>query len=222
MNKSRGMELLRTLDEGERLLITDAWAAVCDQLPRQAEIHWLNLYLNHTFRAEYPQRDALHAWVTETVQAVYAATGEVHVLSYGFIVNPAGSTKEQLFHCDYSYTSSNLFVPLTPVTLANATQYLRRPLHVARMDEVDMIGTLEQIMDLEGLDAIEVCQLACRPFCLVRLLPDTPHRGIRNQAAYDRVMLWVTVDDHDHPLREHTVFQLREKKEDFADWPREG
>ena len=215
----RGMELVRVLNAEERALLTSAYEANAAKMPRGVpEIHWLNLYLNRAFTVENPLRDPLHAWVTRTVKEVYADWPEVHILSYGFITNPAGSTAGQLFHCDYTPTSSNLFVPMTPVTLLNATQFVRRPLERAKMNDIDMIGTIEEIMDAEGLDAIEVSQLVCRPFCLVKLGQDTPHRGVPNRDTYDRLMLWVTVDDHYHPLKEKVAFKFIEDQEAFSHW----
>ena len=47
-----------------------------------------------------------------------------------------------------------------------------------------------------------MAQLVCKPYALLRLLPDTPHRGIANGEDHDRVTFIVTVDDHDHALAE--------------------
>ncbi len=214
------MELVRRLTPDERALIEGVHAETRARLEegRAQEIYWLNLFLNRRHRVAFARQAELERWVLGLVRATYDDWPEVHVLSYGFIVNPAGATREQKFHCDYSYTSSNLFVPLTRVTLANAPHYLKRPLERARMNEIDIIGDIDDIMDAEGVDAIEVTQLVCRPFTLVRLLPDTPHRGIANSADHDRVMFWVTVDQQWHALKERTAFTLHDDPEYFADW----
>jgi hypothetical protein len=204
----RGMELIRRLDEHERLLLADAFDTCRPSMPQgERSIHWVNLYLNRAFTVEHRLRRALHDWVTRVVGEVYSEWPEVHLISYSFIVNPAGNPDGQPFHCDYTATSSNLFIPLTRVTARNALQFIRQRLSRARFDAKAEFGSLEDILDAEEADAIEVVQLVCRPFSLVRLLPNTPHRGIANGEDYDRVMLCVTVDDHYHPLAETPHFK---------------
>jgi hypothetical protein len=129
------------------------------------------------------------------------------VLSYGFLINPASSKKDQKFHCDYTYTSSSLFVPLTPMTHLNAFQFLRAPLAKSRMDSLGNFGEEEDILGAEGVAFLEITQVTCRPFCLLRLLPNTPHRGVTNRGDYERVLFWVTVDDHYHELQETMYFK---------------
>jgi hypothetical protein len=148
--------------------------------------------------------------VTETIAEVYADWPERHVLASSFIVNPAGHPDAQPVHCDYTGTASTLCVPRTPVSLRNATQFIRQPLQRARLDHKAELGSLEDILEAEGCDAIEVTQLVCRPFCLLRLLPGTPHRGIGNGDTYDRVLLCVTVDDHPRHLAETVYFEYSE------------
>lgn len=207
-NDPRGMEVVRRLEEDERRLLRSAFEATRTSGPEGVSlIHWANLYLNRAFTMEHPWREELHAWVTRNVAHVYASWPEVHVLAYGFITNPAKNPHGQPFHVDYTRTSSNLFVPLTRVSPENATEFIRQPLTRARLDHKAEFGSLDDILDAEGCDAIEVVQLVCRPYSLIRLLPSTPHRGIANGEDYDRVMFFVTVDDHDHALPETAHFK---------------
>jgi len=205
----RGMERIRSLDDSEQRLIQDAYASCRPHMPpRMPTIHWLNLYLNRAFTVDHALRAPLHEWITGTLAREYAGWAAVHILSYGFIVNPSGNPQGQPFHFDYSRTSSNLFVPLTRVSLANAIQFIREPLAHGPRFANDSFGTLEDILEAEGREAIEVAQLPCRAFSLVKLLPDTPHRGIPNTDDYDRTMLWITVDDHAYDIPETKYFQL--------------
>jgi hypothetical protein len=202
------MDVLRRLSDHEQRLVRAAFEATKASGPEPAStIHWVNLYLNHAFTVEHPFREELHAWVTRTVAEAYATWPEVHLLAYGFITNPARNPRTQPFHFDYTRTSSTLFVPLTRVTPENATEFIREPLRRARMDHKAELGNLDQILEAEGCDAIEVVQVICRPYSLLRLRPDTPHRGIANREDYDRVMFIATVDDHDHELAETAHFQ---------------
>lgn len=203
MNSSPGMCLLRRLTHAERELLESVHREYADSLHMPAGIiHWLNLFLNGRPRLRHSLETPLHRWVLETVAEAYADWPKRFVLSYGLLVNPAGNTSYQPFHCDYSRTSSNLFVPLTRVTLLNATQYIRRSLPRTPVDPLLAVGSLDDILDAEECGAIEVAQWVCRPFVLLRLNANTPHRGTPNLEAYDRVTFWITVDDHDHDLAE--------------------
>ncbi|MBK8266392.1 MAG: hypothetical protein IPK80_34330 [Nannocystis sp.] len=204
----RDLEFVRALTPPERDLLLAAHASVPASCA--PEIHWTNLYVDGAFVAEAPQRDRLHSWVLRLVAEVYADWPEVHLISYGFVVNPAGSSAEQPFHCDYGVTTSNLFIPLTRVTLNNATRFIRQPLARARPRTTDFIGTVDEILEAEGCEVLEVVQLACRPFCLLRLLPGTPHAGVPNREDYDRAMFWVTVDSQPRRIGEGTLALFRE------------
>ena len=213
MTSKRGMEIVRRLDEDEGGLLREAFAACRPGMPASTSaIHWVNLYLNGQLTVPHPTQRALHAWVTRTVAEVYADWPDVHLITYSFIVNPAGNRDGQPFHCDYAPTSSNLFVPLTPVSVENATQFIRRPLERAVPNERVEYGTAEEIIEAEGWESLEVTQLLPRPFTLVRLLPGTPHRGIGNGADYDRVMFCVTVDERPHALEETVYFKYSSRE----------
>jgi hypothetical protein len=204
----RGLELIRPLGADEQSLLIEAQRAVPPA--RAPEIHWTNLFVDGAFVGASEVRDRLHAWVLRLVAEVYADWPVVHLISYGFLVNPAGSTAEQTFHCDYGVTTSSLFIPLTRVTLNNAMRFIRQPLARARPRTTDAIGTVDEILDLEDAHAVEVVQLACRPFCLLCLLPGTPHAGIPNREDYDRTMFWVTVDSVPRRLGEGALALFRE------------
>jgi hypothetical protein len=211
--RKRGIELVRRLDPEESSLLVRAFEALREGMPASTrEIHWVNLYLNGALTVDHHLREALHAWVTRIVAEVYADWPEVHLITYSFIVNPAGSQEGQPFHCDYAPTSSNLFVPLTEVSVRNATQFIRQPLQRTVPNERVEYGTLEDILDAEGWDAVEVTQLVPRPFTLLRLLPGTPHRGIGNGEDYDRVMFCVTLDVQPHVLEESVYFKYSSRE----------
>jgi hypothetical protein len=213
VTSKRGMEIIRQLDDDEASLLRAAFEACRPGIPASTQaIHWVNLYLNGELTVAHPTQRALHEWVTRTVAEVYADWPRVHLVTYSFIVNPAGNQDGQPFHCDYGRTSSNLFVPLTPVSVLNATQFIRQPLERSVPNDKVEFGMAEDILDAEGWDAVEVTQLVPRPFTLLRLLPGTPHRGIGNGADYDRVMFCVTLDDHAYPLEESVYFKYSSRE----------
>ena len=215
--KQHGMRLLRRLSEKESQLLQEVFKACKVHLPKKADmIYWFNLYLNKEFRLDYRQRQAFHQWVNDIVREAHHDWPELHIISYNFVINPAGNQNFQPFHYDYKASTSNLFVPLTKITPRNALQFLPKPLERAKASRGihnDELGSLEEIMEAEGCDAIEVSQLICHPFSLIQLFPHTPHRGISNGEDYDRVLFEVTVDDHYHDIKETTAFQYSTSKE---------
>lgn len=81
----------------------------------------------------------------------------INIVSYGFIISPAGGTVDQRFHYDYTHTSSNLFVPLTKLTPLNATQFLRKRLH-GHYGDIQWLGDVDDLMQKEG-EPIEIHQV---------------------------------------------------------------
>lgn len=199
------MEYLRTFSEDEKLQLTNIYTQVKDQLllAKGNEVYWLNLYLNQQHLINLPS--SFHSWIQQLVHNNYSYKHEI--LSYGFIVNPAHSTVNQQFHYDYTKTSSNLFIPITQVTTLNATQYLTTKLKQTKVDDYCNFGDLEKVMESEQVDAIIVSQLICKPFSLIKLKPNVPHRGIANHDNYDRIVFFITVDEYYHDLTETIIFK---------------
>jgi hypothetical protein len=198
-----GVELKRPLSDQEKALMLDSYEhskhlAVPKDL--KGELYWLNYFVDGEFVIEFEQRDSFHKWVIDTLNEVYFDWTEIHIVSYGFIISPAGGTVDQRFHYDYTHTSSNLFVPLTKITPLNATQFLRKPL-TAHYEDIQWLGDADDLMVKEGRP-IEIHQLIVPPFSLIQLLPGTPHRGIANRDNYTRILFFCTVDRVPYKINE--------------------
>jgi len=208
-----GIFYQRTLGDEEKSTLLESYEAVKDEIPREDEVCWLNIYLNK--KQTFPDEefsDGLWEFVNELISEMFKdldfAFKEKHILAYGFITNPAGSKKIQHFHCDYTLTTSNLFIPLTKITLKNSTQFISTKLHHAKMDKWDNFGaTPEDVMESEGVDCLMVSQLVSKPWTILRMNPGSPHRGIQNGDDYDRVMFFVTIDNYYHELVENAKFK---------------
>lgn len=152
--------------------------------------------------SENPHVLELVDWTKSQVNLLFPDFKEKHILSISFIINPAGSQKDQKFHCDYTYTSGNIFIPLTKTTTLNATQYIKTPLSCSRMDRNNNFGdTPESIMIKENVGSIEIAQMTSLPFAMLKMHPFTPHRGIRNLDNYARIQFCVAVDSVFHVIR---------------------
>ena len=207
------MDYLRTLREEEKEFLTKVYEDCKTDMPTgRTEVCWLNLHIRNEFTLKtFAHNEALHQFVLRLLEEAYEDYPEQfparHILNYGFIVNPQGSTKTQHFHCDYSETSSNLFIPMTKVTVFNAPQFLPEELKIARLDGDCNYGRHpEDIMEEEGVDFLVVNQVISKPWTLLRLNPHTPHRGIPNRDNYDRLMFFVTIDPVYKDLSETTTY----------------
>jgi len=217
------VDFVRDCSASERELLAAAFESVHSYLPAGAtEIHWVNMFLNGQVATDSPHNAALHEFVTKLVDTAYADWNERHILSVSFIVNPAGSSVDQHFHCDYTYTSSDLFIAMSPVTPLNAMQYIRTPLQKSRMEHSETStstrfsgGALEDIIAEEGTP-LELGQVVSNPWSIVQMQPFTPHRGIGNREDYDRVMFCVCVDQFYHQIEEEAVFK------EFEDYDNES
>jgi hypothetical protein len=202
-----GIDFCRRLNPEEIEVLKTTLENVNELIPRQAnQVAWLNLYFNQKFTVPHDYQEKLHQLVNKFIAEQYKDFETIHILSYGFLVNPAGSTKFQQFHFDYTESSSNLFVPMTKVTFKNATQFLRMKMN-SKMDYFNNFGEIDEIMEKEDVDYVEVSQLACKPYLLTKMHPSTCHRGIANSDDFDRLVFWVTVDNHLHLLEEDVTFK---------------
>jgi len=198
-----GIEMKRMLTPEEKQLMQDSYEfskhlAVPKDL--KGELYWLNYFVDGQFVIEFELRDAFHKWVIDTLNEIYYDWPEINIVSYGFIISPAGGTVDQRFHYDYTHTSSNLFVPLTKLTPLNATQFLRKPL-TAHYEDIQWLGDAEDLMQKEGRP-IEIHQIIVPPYSLLQLLPGTPHRGIANRDNYTRLLFFCTVDRVQYKINE--------------------
>jgi len=214
------MEDLRPLNEKEIALIERVYKNVVSHelLENSKELFWINVGLNGNIVTQHPDVLEFNNWVHDIVNEAFSTWKEKHILSYSFIINPKNSTVDQKFHCDYTYSSSNLFIPLTEVTTLNATQYIKTPLKNARMDELNNFGTIEEIMEKEGVDALEIGQMVSKPFRLMKMHSFTPHRGIRNFDNFNRVIFCISVDNFYHELKEKTIFKEINDITAFENW----
>eukprot|EP01080_Neovahlkampfia_damariscottae_P012262 gene12262-5846_t len=214
-SKKHGIDFVRKLTEGEIEIICKSLENVREFFPKnEKEITWLNLFFNQKFTVSHPLQQQLDKMVNQLVEenSLYKTN---YTISYGFLINPAGCQKYQQFHFDYTTTSMNIFVPMTKVTFKNATQFLRRKMN-SKMDYLNNFGEAEDIMQKENLDFLEISQIACKPFLVTKMHPSTCHRGFSNLEDYDRVVFWITIDNHLHYLEEDTtykeMFQKQEEK----------
>jgi len=202
-----GIKMLRVLHKREQVLVQEMYNTCESEINKNVqEINWINLYLNKRFLFQCDLSPAFDTWVKELVHEVFQDWKEHHIISYGFLFSPAHSTKDQKFHIDYTFTTSNLFIPLTKVTHKNGPQYIQ-PLH-SMPDIFNEYGDIDNILEAEQISSIEIRQIVCKPFCLLQLLPGTIHRGICNSDDYDRIMFWVTVDVKYYELEEKKILQL--------------
>lgn len=204
------MEILRTLSSDEQKLVLDVWESVKNtvQGTDKPELYWMNVILNGEIVCDCPRVSELSQWVNEQMVIATPSWKKRYIVSVSYVVNPPGSTKNQKFHCDYTYTSANLFIPITKTTAHNSTQFIRTPLINTRMNNYNVFSDdFEDLCESECVNGIEVCQIISNPFSLIYMHPFTPHRGISNTDDYARVMLCVCMDSVAYTIQEKAVYE---------------
>lgn len=200
-NSNNGLKFIRMLTNKEIDLVKSTYESIKHKIVRHNEVHWINLFMNNNQMIEYND-DTIHKWVLSLIKDNNLPT---HIISYGYIINPAHSVKNQDFHYDYTITSTNIFIPLTYVTPSNATQFITETLDKTSVDN-NYYGDPIKILTEEDVPFMEVKQLICKPFCMLQLMPQTPHRGIANTDNFDRIMFFLTVDHEPYHLHEEIIY----------------
>lgn len=172
-------------------------------------IHWFTLYSRGKFLLPVPE--SMLEWINATIKEVFKDR-ERHIISFGYLVNPASNDSYQPFHIDYSHTDSNIMVPLTPLLTENAPQYLTRPVLKTPVDERNAFPSVAEIAESEGWDYVEVGQMTAKPYTLLHMLPGTAHRGIPNKSGQDRIVFWIGTDDYYHELTEPSSYEFSTTK----------
>jgi len=153
-----------------------------------------------------PGLEELDFWTRQAVIEHYGP--KVELDGFGFICNPMGS-RTQAWHLDYRLDYSTLFIPLTPVTTQNATQFVSVAPNVDHSVYTKALANLDTV-DVAYLqdnsDYICVQQMLARPFSMLKMNFGTIHRGISNTGDYVRVVFWISVVKDKRLLPEEKAF----------------
>lgn len=137
----------------------------------------------------------------------------MNIHSYGFFFSPKTSSKDQEYHIDYKPEIKQLFITMVNHTTKNATQFVRfepisKPTKGAH--EYNRFGATDtELLEREGLDYMEVIQVVCKPYMVLKMGENTVHRGIMNREDEDRPMFFCTFSNTDYvfneaPMEKHT------------------
>ena len=123
---------------------------------------------------------AFIAWVNRLIGEFYHNEPPRHIVSFGFINSPEQNTTYQPWHLDYGHQVSNLFVPLNELTINNSTEFIRGPLSSkTHMPESNnFTDGPDQIMKSERKKWLEIVQVVCKPFMILKLHCGIVHRGM--------------------------------------------
>jgi len=72
-------------------------------------------------------------------------------------------------------------------------------------------------LDFEKAKYLQISQIVCKPFAILKLFPGVSHRGIANGEDYDRGMFWITTCPRDIKLKNEDagIVELGERENDF-------
>lgn len=134
------------------------------------ETYWRNLFLLNVYNEFYEnlsikkEIDDIVEWL---IDEFYKKP--VSLILYGFFVAPVNSTTYQTWHYDFDETFSTLFIPLTKLTPKNSTQFIRKKLQQKMPTSSYFDKDLNVIMQKEGVSNMEISQIICEPFSILKL-----------------------------------------------------
>ena len=127
-----------------------------------------------------------------------------NIHSYGFLYSPAHGQATQFYHIDFDPEMVIMFISMVEHTTENATQFLefktdKKPTKIGKSNHKFGDNDIE-LMKFLGVDQIEVKQICCRPFTLIKGGAGTIHRGIANRSDKDRPLFWVNYSKTDYKI----------------------
>ena len=167
------------------------------------EIFWLNIWQEEEdiagesdmMKLSDPKvAKALDKWCRKAVRKYCERKALID--GYGFVVNPKGTRRHQPWHVDYTTDAAAIWIPMTPFTEKNATQYIALPSHTPRelleqvasdVDEVDVDALVRE------LGSVIVQQAIAEPMSILYMGRGTIHRGVPNTGDEDRVVFYISV-----------------------------
>jgi hypothetical protein len=171
---------------------------------RSKKIFWINIWQEDEDDIEAKTRTveisepriarALDKWCRQAVRK-YCEPNAI-MDGYGFIVNPKGTRYNQPWHIDSTTDAACIWIPLTPFTEKNATQYITLPSDTpedvlervaANVDEVNLPALARKI------ESLIVQQVVADPMSVLYMGRGTIHRGIRNVGEVDRIAFFISV-----------------------------
>ena len=115
---------------------------------------------------------------------------------YGFVINPRGSKKPQVWHVDYTTDVASVWIPMTPFTYKNAIQYITLPPNTRR-EVLERVASNVDKVDFNalarGADYLLVQQMIAKPMSVLYMGRGTIHRGIPNTGRDHRIAFYITV-----------------------------
>ena len=169
----------------------------------EKEIFWLNVWQEEDGAKDGGEMmnipdpkigKALDKWCRKAVRKYCEPKAIID--GYGFVINPRGSKKPQVWHVDYTTDVAVVWIPITPFTHKNAMQYLTLPSDTGR-DVLERVASTVNRVDINtlgrGVDYLIVQQVIAKPMSVLYMGRGTIHRGIANTGRDHRVAFYITV-----------------------------
>jgi hypothetical protein len=162
------------------------------------EIHWLNLW---NIESNSPLPDDRLARIAKALVKQYF--NDHVIITYGFIVNPVGSTITQNWHFDYTLDTGSVYLSMTETSEKNALQFFEFAEPVPKdfimecvkddpTKEYLNMATFKEYTNKHNI-TYKVAQNITPPNAVTKVDCGTIHRGIPNIGDYDRVHFFVFV-----------------------------
>lgn len=205
-----GFEFLGTLRLGRQSLLLDVLEGLKRDMGESwavrlaaREIFWLNVWhdeaddeeVGDAARVSDPEvARVLDKWCRKAARK-YA--GRKAILDgYGYVVNPKGSSKYQPWHIDYTTDAAVIWIPITPLTPENATEYITLPPNTPDIVLEQVASYVDEVDVAELANAVDyyvINQTIAKPMSVLFMGRGTIHRGIPNAGSTDRIVFYISV-----------------------------
>lgn len=205
------MDWIRRASEHERDIADGLYAAcLASTLGREqsAEAYWYNVWSDGKYNISVKDVNGLQAFLEILTAELFPEWSCRSLVSVSIIVSPVGMRTTQPWHLDYTGTEGHCLIPMTPFTTGNATQFVRGqwtgPV-LEHLKTVTGVPLLEEVLQRSDREFVEMSQVICPSYSVLRMVPGTLHRGIANMESFDRVMLCIVVNTSPIVIAESAV-----------------
>lgn len=195
------MDWIRHITEDEQHIVQDVYETCLayQMMDKVNDIYWYNVYSDLQYHIQSSNIDELEQFIEVLGQELFPQWTRRSIVSVCIIVAPLEMTGNQPWHIDYTGREGHCFIPLTPLTLLNSTQFIRKKWTDDELQKLQSASfpDLERLMQCVNTSTINVEQVVCKEYSILRMQPGTVHRGVMNQGTRERVMLCIVFND-DH------------------------
>ncbi len=166
------------------------------------DVFYTNLFAQKLPPRLDAEKEAVLEQVREALLRMVYKDSPVWPITCGFIESPVGS-RVQYWHYDYGGRTENIFVPITPLTKKNGTEYVEwlapdaGPAQFARYGERAVELMTYDIAALQIAEPYTLRRSTAQPYEVLHMPWHVLHRGNINSESFVRLMFFICTTQHE-------------------------